>query len=75
MSCSGVGVHSQHGVAKRAMQTVVASARTMILHQHLLWPEYFDMRLWSFAMHQVMHLHAHFPNKHSLLAPLEMITD
>ena len=36
MSYSGVGVYGQNGVAERAIQTVVSSARTMMLHQALL---------------------------------------
>ena len=36
MSYSGVGAHGQNGVAERAIQTVVTSARTMMLYQALL---------------------------------------
>ena len=43
MTYSGVGVHGQNGVAERGISTVVNSARTMMLHQALLWPEQFDM--------------------------------
>ena len=45
MSYSGVGTHGKNGVAERAIQMVVTSARTMMLHQASLWPEQFDMRL------------------------------
>ena len=45
MTYSEVGVYGQNGVVERAIQTVVNSARTMMLHQALLWPDYFDMRL------------------------------
>ena len=53
---SGVGVHGQNGVVERAIQTVVSSARTMILHQALLWPEYSDMILWPFVIDHAAHL-------------------
>ena len=39
MSYSGLGAHGQNGVAERVIQTVVHLARTMVLHQALLWPE------------------------------------
>ena len=45
MTYSGVGTHAQNGVAERGIPNVVNSARTMMLHQALLWPEQFDMRL------------------------------
>ena len=38
MSHSGFGAHDQNGVAERAVQKVVNSARAMMLHQALLWP-------------------------------------
>ena len=74
MSYSGVGAHGQNGVAERAIQTVVTSARTMMLHQALLWPEHFDMRLWPFALDQAAYLYNHLPNKFSPVAPLEIFT-
>ena len=74
MSYSGVGAHGQNGVAERAIQTVVTSARTMMLHQALLWPEQFDMRLWPFALDQAAYLYNHLPNKFSPVAPLELYT-
>ena len=36
MSCSGVGVHWQNGVADRGISTVANSVRTMMLRQALL---------------------------------------
>ena len=74
MSYSGVGAHGQNGVAKRAIQTVVTSARTMMLHQTLLWPEQFDMCIWPFTLDQVVYLYNHLPNKFSPVAPLELYT-
>ena len=50
MSYSGVGVHGQNRVAEGSISTVVNSARTMILHQDLLWLEQFDMQLCSFTL-------------------------
>ena len=56
MTYSGVGVHQQNGVAERGIPTVVNSARTMMLHQALLWPEHFDTRLWPFALSHAAYL-------------------
>ena len=60
MAYLGVGVHGQNGVAERGISTVVNSARTMMLHQSLLWPEYFDMRLWNILPN---HGHGLSPNE------------
>lgn len=38
-SYSRVGAHGQNAETERAIQIVVHSARTMMLHQALLWPE------------------------------------
>ena len=65
-----VGTHGQHGVEERVIQTVVTSARTMMLHQALLWPKHFDMRSWPFALDQAACLCNHFSNKFSSVALL-----
>ena len=74
MLYSGVGAHGQNGVAERAIQTVVTSAFTMMLHQDLLWPEQFDIQLWPFALDQAAYLYTHLPNNFSPVAPLEIYT-
>jgi len=81
MSYSGVGAHGQNGVAERAIQTVVHSARTMMLHQALLWPEQFDMRLWPFALEHAVYLWNHVPDTDISInnvipgvAPIELYT-
>ena len=50
MFFSGLGAHGQNGVAERTIGIVVNYTRTMMLHQVLLWTEYFDTQLWPFAM-------------------------
>ena len=62
MTYSGVGAHGQNGVAERAIQTIVHSARTMMLHMDILWPDQFDMRLWPFVMEHAVYLWNHLPN-------------
>ena len=64
MSYSGVGAHEKNGIADRGIQTVAYSARTMMLHQALLWHEQFDMRLWLFALEHAVYLWNHLPSIH-----------
>ena len=45
----------------------------MMLHQALLWPEQFDMRLWPFALDQAAYLYNRFPrDPSSVLSPLKI---
>ena len=81
MSYSGVGAHGQNGVAERAIQTVTHSARTMMLHQALLWPEQFDMRLWPFALEHAAYLWNNIPDSSYVvnnvvtgISPIELFT-
>ena len=74
MSFSGVGVHQQNGVAERSISTVVNSARTMMLHQALLWPEHFDMRLWPFALTHAAYSWNILSNGLNGLTPIEIFT-
>ena len=74
LSLSGVGSHGQNGVAERAIQSTVNSARTMMLHQALMWPAQFDMRLWPFAMNHAAYLWNHLPNGRGGIAPIEILT-
>ena len=69
MAYLGVGVHGQNGVAERGISTVVNSARTMMLHQALLWPEHFDMRLWPFALTHAAYIWNILPNRSNGLSP------
>ena len=42
MTFSGFGAHRRNGVAKQNIQTVSESARSMLTHAALHWPEYMD---------------------------------
>ena len=74
MTYSGMGVHAQNGVAERGIPNVVNYARTIMLHQALLWPEQFDMRIWPFALPRAAHLWNILPNSVHGLNPLEIYT-
>eukprot|EP00957_Ditylum_brightwellii_P134711 10270094-Ditylum_brightwellii.AAC.2 len=53
---SGVGAHHQNAVSERSIGTVVPSARTMLLHVTIYWPEVSDIMLWPFALQYVIDL-------------------
>ena len=74
MSYSGVGVHQQNGVSERGISTVVNSSRTMMIHQALLRPEYFDMHLWPFALSHTAYLWNILSNRLNGLTPTEIFT-
>ena len=74
LTLSGVGAHGQNGVAERSIGTVVNSARTMMLHQALLWPEQFDMRLLPFALSHAVYLWNRLPHATYPSTPLEIYT-
>ena len=50
MSLSGVGTHGQNGLEEQSIQTIINSARMIIMHQALLWPEYVGIQLCSFGL-------------------------
>ena len=75
ISYSRVDAHGQNGVAEREIPIVMNSTRIMMLHQVLLWPEHFDMRLWPFALTHTAYLWNILPNESFGLSPIEIYTD
>jgi hypothetical protein len=71
---SGVGAKFQNGVAERAIQTITAWARTMMLHSIMHWPDAANLELWPFAMDHAVYLWNHLPRKDTLIAPEELFT-
>ena len=71
----GVGAHHQNGVAERAIRTVSDSARTLMLHAALRWPEEVSQDLWPMAMEYAVFLYNRMPNQQSGISPLELLTD
>ena len=74
MTYSGVEAHGQNGVAERAIHTVVNSERIILLHQALMWPAQFDMRLWPFALEHAAYMWNHLPNARGGLSHIELFT-
>jgi hypothetical protein len=69
---SGVGAHHQNGIAERAIRTVSESARAMILHAAIHWPEAVTIDLWPFAVDYAVYLWNRMPRKDNGIAPLEI---
>lgn len=67
-----MGAYRQNGVAEWGIQTVVNSARIMILHQARMWPEHFGMRLLPFALDYSTRLWNYLPSRDGDLPPMEI---
>jgi hypothetical protein len=50
MNFAGVGAHHHNGVAERNIRTIMAIARTMMLHSAIHWPSVADATLWPLAV-------------------------
>jgi hypothetical protein len=70
---SAVGAHHQNGIAERAIRTISESARAMILHAAIHWPEETMMDLWPIAMDYAVYLWNRVPCKDSRIVPLEIL--
>jgi hypothetical protein len=71
---AGVGAHHHNGVAERNIQTIMAMARTMMLHAAIRWPEVADPSLWPMAVDYAVYLHNHLPTVSTGLAPIDVFT-
>ena len=45
----------------------------MMFRQAIIWPEYFDMRLWTFALTRTVSLLKYLPNEQGI-SPIELYT-
>ena len=61
-------------MVERAIQTVVHSERTMMLHQALLWPDHFDIRMWPFALDHAVYIWNRVPSTTPGLAHVDLYT-
>lgn len=68
---SGSGAHHQNPHAERAIGTVTASARAMLIHVQIHWPDEYDTRLWPLALDYAAWLYNHTP-KRNCLSPVEI---
>ena len=73
LSYSGTGAQHQNAVAERAIGVIVATARTMMLHAKLRWPDAVKTNLWPMAMKHAQHLWNHIPRENNV-CPMDLIT-
>jgi hypothetical protein len=71
---AGAGAHHHNGVAERNIRTIMAVARTMMLHSAIHWPQVADTSLWPMAVTHAVYLHNHMPNVTTGLSPSDIFT-
>ncbi len=71
----GVGAHHGNGIAERAIRTVSDSARAIMIHAMIHWPEKISLDLWPFAVKYAVHLHNRMPRGKAQLSPMELFFD
>ena len=69
---SGVGAHHQNGVAERAIRTISTTARTILLHALIHWPQTTSLDLWPFAIDYAVYIWNRLPRQPSHLSPQEI---
>ena len=74
MHFAGVGAHHHNGVAERNIRTVMAIARTMMLHSAIHWPSVADATLWPLAVTHAVFLINHVPDPRTGLSPSDIFT-
>jgi hypothetical protein len=73
---AGTGAHHHNGKAERSIQTIMAIARTMMLHSAIHWPDVADACLWPMAVQHehAVFLHNHMPNEDTGISPHDVFT-
>ena len=71
---AGVGAHHHNGIAERNIRTVMAIARTMMLHATIQWPAVADPTLWPLAVMHAVFLVNHMPDTRTGLSPADVFT-
>ncbi|KAI2513070.1 hypothetical protein MHU86_1362 [Fragilaria crotonensis] len=71
---AGVGAHHHNGIAERNIRTIMAIARTMMLHSAIHWPDVADPTLWPLAVKHAVFLVNHMPDPRTGLSPHDVFT-
>ena len=74
MNFAGTGAHHTNAPAERAIQTICCSARTMLLHFAVHWPEVFSQALWPMAIAHATWIYNHLPNPSTGHSPVDIFT-
>ena len=69
---SGAGSHHQNGKVERSIRTIMAMARTMLLHAAVHWPDMADPTLWPLSVCHAVWLYNHLPNISTGLSPIDL---
>ena len=73
-SFAGAGAHHHNGIAERSIRTIMAIARTMMLHSAIHWPDMADATLWPMAVSHAVFLWNHLPGLDTGLSPSDLFT-
>ena len=71
---SGAGSHHMNGKAERAIRTIMAMARVMMLHSAVHWPDVSDPTLWPLAVKHAVWIHNRLPQPSTGLSPIDLWT-
>jgi hypothetical protein len=71
---AGTSAHHQNGIAERAIQTVMSTARAMIIHAAIHWPSVVDSELWPLAVKHAVYLWNHLPNPSTGISPHDLFS-
>jgi hypothetical protein len=74
MRFAGVGAHHHNGIAERNIRTIMAIARTLMLHAAIHWPAIADATLWPLALHHTVFLVNHVPDQRTGLCSADLFT-
>ena len=70
---SGAGSHHQNGTAERAIRTIMAMARTMLLHSATHWPDVAaDPTTWPLAVRHAVYIYNRMPSTKTGLSPMDL---
>ena len=70
---SGVGGHHANGIAERGIGVVMSTARTMMIHAAIRWPDVITAELWPMAVDYAVHISNHLPREATGMAPIDIL--
>ena len=73
-SFAGAGAHHHNGISERCIRTIMAIARTMMLHSAIHCPDMADATLWPMAVSHAVFLWNHLPGLDTGLSPSDLFT-
>lgn len=71
---AGTGGHHHNGMAEKAIQDVMAIARTLLIHAAIHWPDMCDPQLWPMALDHAAYIFNHVPKTSSGLSSADLFT-